>query len=349
MNDARDIFCELLVRIVEGGATPEDRETFRGLLREHPELLAVYREQMRMHVLLRCSFDDGADLCDGDAPAVARRPRAGRRWWPLVVKAAAVVLVGAVFWVASSLHPAAPGLRPAAAGRQAAAIQRIRFSGAAGVALPAALPGTLRLDAGEAAVRLASGVELALLGPLELEVRDAMQVRLASGRLLAEVPPVASGFTVVTPELEIWDIGTVFGVSVSNGVSDVFVFKGEVQVNEASGEAVDLCAAGEGVRAAPGWRPYKVAADWPEAHRIFAAVRGAAGGFGGGLPVLFGADQFVSCRDEPASAARAGRRTHRHPADRENQRQAAQRKGPGRRDVRGHGLPARVNSVYHLQ
>jgi formylglycine-generating enzyme required for sulfatase activity len=141
-------------------------------------------------------------------------------------------------------------------------------TGATGLELPAALPGTLRLDAGTAWVRLASGVELALLGPLELEVRDAMQVRLVSGRLLAEVPPVASGFTVVTPELEMWDIGTVFGVSVSNGVSDVFVFKGEVQVNEVSGDAVDLCRAGEGVRAAPGWRPYKVAADCFEARAL---------------------------------------------------------------------------------
>ena len=144
----------------------------------------------------------------------------------------------------------------------------------AGLELPQTLPGTLRLEAGEATVRLLSGVALTLLGPVALEVRDAMQVRLHVGRLLAEVPAEASGFIVNTPELEIWDIGTVFGVAVSGGASDVFVFKGEVQVNEASGESVDLCCAGEGVRARRGQKcPIKFAADWDEARRMFASVR----------------------------------------------------------------------------
>ncbi|OQC18575.1 MAG: FecR protein [Planctomycetes bacterium ADurb.Bin069] len=132
----------------------------------------------------------------------------------------------------------------------------------------------MRLESGEATVCLASGVELSLLGPLDMEVCDAMQVRLASGRLLADVPPHAVGFTVQTQELELWDLGTVFGVTASNGVSDVFVFQGNVQVNERAGEAVDLCEAGQGVRAVAGQRPHKVAADSPEAAALYRTVAG---------------------------------------------------------------------------
>jgi hypothetical protein len=80
---------------------------------------------------------------------------------------------------------------------------------------------------------------------------------------------------VRTPQLEAWDLGTVFSVAVSNGVSDVFVFQGCVQVSEADGGPVGLCEAGEGVRAlANGWRPHKVAADSAEARKWFDAVAG---------------------------------------------------------------------------
>jgi len=47
-------------------------------------------------------------------------------------------------------------------------------------------------------------------------------------RVLAHVPHWATGFIVRTMNLEAWDLGTVFGVAVSNTVSELFVFKGSV-------------------------------------------------------------------------------------------------------------------------
>ena len=59
---------------------------------------------------------------------------------------------------------------------------------------------------------------------------------LKSGRLTAEVPPAASGFTVNTPRLNAVDIGTRFGVNVEeNGDSELHVMEGEVEVSRTSG------------------------------------------------------------------------------------------------------------------
>jgi hypothetical protein len=55
------------------------------------------------------------------------------------------------------------------------------------------------------------------------------------GRLAADVPPAAKGFTVVTPSGDAIDLGTRFGVDVpSTGAAEVHVFQGEV-ITKASG------------------------------------------------------------------------------------------------------------------
>jgi len=279
--DDRDVFAALTALVIERCAAPEDLERFRELLRAHPEFIDIFRRQIMLATLLPAlsSWEkpDEKPCEEQEAAANAAPRRVSARWPRIAAAAAAVLLVGGLvrYGVSrvSELRPASPGLRPPIT---VSPVHVVRQWGSAGLELPDALPGALRLGNGLAVVRLESGVELTLLGPVTLEVRDAMRVRLEAGRLLAEVPPVASGFTVLTAELEIYDLGTVFGVSAEGRSSGVFVFKGSVQVNEASGEPVDLCEAGQGVRAFPGTRPLKVAADWPEAQKVFAAVRGTA-------------------------------------------------------------------------
>ena len=110
----------------------------------------------------------------------------------------------------------------------------------------------------------------------ELQVENDMEVRLTTGRLVAWVPRRACGFTVHAPGLTAWDIGTVFSVAAEETASDLFVFKGSVQVLDSEGNGVDLCEAGEGVRAPAGKTPFKVAAEGAEAERMLRAVRGYA-------------------------------------------------------------------------
>jgi len=281
-----DEFERLSAAVLDGVAAPEDIVRFNAILRDEPELAQVYLEQARAHVWLECratgcvraekttvSSPSALRFVPGEwlGPEQSKRPQVLFR---ACAAAAAAFLTVVGVWLVVGKIPFRPVTPASSAPSSRLPLVLLRQTGSEGLMLPEELPGRLTVQTGAATVRLASGVELTALGPLEMEVCDAMQVRLVSGRLLADVPPHAAGFTVQTRELELWDLGTVFGVTVSNGVSDVFVFQGSVQVNESSGEAVDLCEAGQGVRAAAGKRPCKFAADFPEAAAQYRPVAG---------------------------------------------------------------------------
>ncbi len=164
-------------------------------------------------------------------------------------------------------------------------VRIINQSGDVSLSIPQELPGLISLAEGEATVRLGSGVELKLLGPVSLEVVDCMKIRLEDGRLLANVPKWATGFTISTPSLEIEDLGTVFSVATEGDLTDVFVFKGRIKVGVA-GQAIEaltgkretnvLCVAGEGVRAAIGGYTKKFSADTDATQKKFGLVSGRA-------------------------------------------------------------------------
>ena len=58
-----------------------------------------------------------------------------------------------------------------------------------------------------------------------------------SGRLTAEVPPQARGFRIVTPQMNVTDLGTVFGLEVKDRQTELHVFKGSVEFQSATGTA----------------------------------------------------------------------------------------------------------------
>ncbi len=95
-----------------------------------------------------------------------------------------------------------------------------------------------------------------LEGPAVFRVVSADSIRIESGRVAAEVPVSAVGFTVGTPWADVVDLGTEFGVGVdANGPMAVHVFKGKVQVKPlveglspqtlTAGQAIQLEARGE--------------------------------------------------------------------------------------------------------
>jgi hypothetical protein len=102
---------------------------------------------------------------------------------------------------------------------------------------------TLKLDrltlaSGTLRFRITSGVNLVASGPAEIEFIDAMHMRLVRGQVTADVEPQARGFTVVTPNGRVVDLGTRFGVGVAPEVgADVVVFQGKVEVHRADGNA----------------------------------------------------------------------------------------------------------------
>jgi len=89
---------------------------------------------------------------------------------------------------------------------------------------------SLQLESGLVEIGFESGASIILQGPATLDLLTAKSARLRFGKLAAKVPKSAHGFTVLSPEGKIIDLGTEFVMSVAkNGSTEVYVDKGEVQ------------------------------------------------------------------------------------------------------------------------
>ena len=87
----------------------------------------------------------------------------------------------------------------------------------------------LRLQAGLAQIEFDRGARVLLEGPAELVLVSGSEARLVHGKLTARVPAAACGFTILSPQGKIVDLGTEFGLSVDEeGETTVRVFDGLV-------------------------------------------------------------------------------------------------------------------------
>lgn len=87
------------------------------------------------------------------------------------------------------------------------------------------------IDSGLIELTFASGTRALLEGPAEFQIMGENALRLTRGKLVADVPKGAEGFSVSYQDGEIVDLGTEFGVEVAtNGRSANFgVFRGEIE------------------------------------------------------------------------------------------------------------------------
>lgn len=112
-------------------------------------------------------------------------------------------------------------------------------------------PGAWTLTEGMAELEFYSGASVILEAPAKLEILSENGGVLHAGRLRADVPHHAHGFTITTESVELVDLGTSFGMEVGpDSETTVHVFDGEVELFEPEsgrpqGEG-DLLLAGEG-------------------------------------------------------------------------------------------------------
>jgi hypothetical protein len=93
----------------------------------------------------------------------------------------------------------------------------------------------LKLEHGLAEIRFQCGARVVLEGPAGLELLSGNASRLMYGKLTARVPGPAAGFEVLSPQGKVIDLGTEFGISVSDGgATDVYVFEGKVEAHAAA-------------------------------------------------------------------------------------------------------------------
>jgi hypothetical protein len=85
--------------------------------------------------------------------------------------------------------------------------------------------------------------------PAQFKIEDAGTLRMTSGRVTAHVRDGRRGLRVLTPQTEVFDLGTRFAVDVSErGRSEVHVFDGKVEAARAGSAKRELLTANEALR-----------------------------------------------------------------------------------------------------
>ena len=110
----------------------------------------------------------------------------------------------------------------------------------------------VRLTRGQLRMEFTCGATVTMKSPAALDVVSPTRTRAILGTLKAHVEKGAEGFTVETPRTTVVDLGTDFGIDVSDhGSTDVVVFTGAVDVHSDGVEGLgsrQRFNAGEGVR-----------------------------------------------------------------------------------------------------
>jgi hypothetical protein len=98
--------------------------------------------------------------------------------------------------------------------------------------------GQIRILEGRLVLQFKSGATLTCDGASTVDVLSDMRLRVARGQIRVRIAESAKGFMVETPDAEVVDLGTEFGVLVRDGEhTDVVVFDGEVDVQRKAKKA----------------------------------------------------------------------------------------------------------------
>lgn len=210
---------------VEGLLSEAEWTDFQAATVADPNLLSDYARKVWLHQALRAAGPELQTLLETSPAPTRYLARASLLRGALALAACLAVAVATFFWGRHASE------RPSAAVLLSA--DNCKWGGSDLPTAPQSLlaPGTLSLLEGMATIAFNSGALVTLEAPSRLQILDAMRCRLLEGALTAEVPAPAHGFTVVTPDLEVIDRGTRFGVTASAvGNSQVRVFEGAVDV-----------------------------------------------------------------------------------------------------------------------
>lgn len=226
---------ELIQRYLEGGLDEAGARQLHERLQAEPGLADQLFLQLEMDALLRASAPPAYVT-----PAVPRRRYGFRALVTAAALAACVALAGA--WLIEQLDAAAEvGVEPTTAA-VAVLTHGVQMDwDRPGIEAGAPLaPGPLKLRSGIAQIEFFTGARIRIEGPAEIELISSSEAAFRRGKLSAEVPPQAVGFTIRTPQGEVVDLGTEFALQVDGASSEVHVFKGEVEVHPQAAEMRSL-------------------------------------------------------------------------------------------------------------
>jgi ferric-dicitrate binding protein FerR (iron transport regulator) len=268
----------LLDRYLDEALTDGEKTELEQMLRAEPEARRTFWNHARFHGLLR---EAGAEGRGRELAGEMPRPRRSivtatlaTLWdhagWAVAAAAVIAAIVG--IWLARQQIDSHSDQTTSAVAVLTEAVDVEWAPGSEPHSVGAALsPGWLRLKAGLAQIEFNDGARVIVEGPAELEIRSRAEAFCQSGRLSAQVPTAAQGFTVASRRMTVVDLGTAFGFQAQEDTAEVHVFEGKVQLRGATAAPKHELLAGEalGVDGHGAWRQFASAtANFPTAEAL---------------------------------------------------------------------------------
>ena len=261
----------LLLDWEEGTLEGEGTSRLREILKTDQEARAHFVQLQMMAAALQLEGDAGLAALDTEplvvtsAPALSRGRPFPYRWLAAAAALLVCVLSGRLVWLewggggsgqADETMVLARDPTKEATSQGVALVTRLvdvewgtQSPFGVGDALP---PGRLAIASGFAQIEFFCGATVVLEGPAELGLESATQARVHRGRLRAQVPPAARGFSLEVDDMTVVDLGTEFALSVSGEGANVQVFDGEIELQHPSREKQVLVAGEALLRKADG-------------------------------------------------------------------------------------------------
>jgi hypothetical protein len=228
----------LIFSLLDGEITPDAHAKLQALLKGDATCRARYRELSQLHVIMEERFSGGVSLlkegCQSVIPLSLVLHRQRKRIIRFSLMAAAALLFFSLV-VMHLMNAKIDTLPMAKVAFSAHSIFKMKHPNGTPEDIPKdrLVPGSsIRIDQGALKLEIANGVTSVIQSPALVTFMDENKVVVHNGKAWFHVEPEAVGFTLLTPQLEIIDLGTEFGVSVdpSTALEEVHVFKGKVKV-----------------------------------------------------------------------------------------------------------------------
>jgi ferric-dicitrate binding protein FerR (iron transport regulator) len=226
-------------------ATDEESRALEKRLLGDAQARDHYLNAMNLHGSLRRRF-----AVNLESPPVQSTPTKNR--WKLVVGLAIAASLALLAGMVALLLPTSPSTATIAQ-----VVGAYRDDGSTYSTGESVEPGPLLVSRGLMRLDFSNGARVTIEGPAELEVINEMRVVLHRGLITATIPKSAVGFVIDTSAAHVVDLGTSFGVSVSEeGLTEVCVFDGKVEVSSPEANRADaapqLVREGQAIRASEG-------------------------------------------------------------------------------------------------
>lgn len=234
MNSEYDL--EWFQKLQNDEVSKEDFDKFQDALRNDPELRKAYRQYMRMNSHL-------TDMAEGqsqDSEAwkdlkPARQPLKFIQYsgW---FAAAAVLLIALIlskdsFVIVSQIDSHEVKEETSKGVAIITESVNVEWKGDSYQTGDAIGLKPIEIENGILKIEFFCGAAVILQGPAKLEPISAWKAICHSGKLRANVPPAARGFTVQVDETDVVDLGTNFAIDATGPEKKIQVFEGEVELN----------------------------------------------------------------------------------------------------------------------